>query len=306
MKKLIAMLCMLTCILGLSACGQAPSAEVQAYEQAKGEVAAILANNIVVPYMMEQYYGAEGSEQNQNAKMAQELYNVHELADVTEDNLNSILYTLSQNMGYNPLSIVDSIEVDGNGIRNGIVSLDSAYADLGDVDLTTRQVDYEISGDQIVVNVDLTGSVVRDDGKLQTASMEVILTNDIFMKVESCTLNLDQSMSELMAKAGMDTVMGMTVVFSVLILICIIIWALGFIPKIQDMLSGKNKTEKVQTIKEEAVDKTIAQIIQKEESAVVNATDDLELVAVIAAAIAASQGAVSTDGFVVRSIRKRR
>ncbi len=34
-------------------------------------------------------------------------------------------------------------------------------------------------------------------------------------------------------------------------------------------------------------------------------TDDLELVAVIAAAVAACEGAVSTDGFVVRSIRRR-
>ena len=34
-------------------------------------------------------------------------------------------------------------------------------------------------------------------------------------------------------------------------------------------------------------------------------TDDLELVAVISAAIAASEG-TSTDGFVVRSIKKRR
>ena len=33
-------------------------------------------------------------------------------------------------------------------------------------------------------------------------------------------------------------------------------------------------------------------------------TDDLELIAVIAAGIAASEGATSTDGFVVRSIRK--
>ena len=33
-------------------------------------------------------------------------------------------------------------------------------------------------------------------------------------------------------------------------------------------------------------------------------SDDLELVAVIAAAIAASEGAASTDGFVVRSIRR--
>ena len=33
-------------------------------------------------------------------------------------------------------------------------------------------------------------------------------------------------------------------------------------------------------------------------------TDDLELVAVIAAAIAASEGAATTDGFVVRSIKR--
>ena len=35
-----------------------------------------------------------------------------------------------------------------------------------------------------------------------------------------------------------------------------------------------------------------------------NLTDDLELVAVIAAAIAASEGRTTTDGLVVRSIRK--
>ena len=40
------------------------------------------------------------------------------------------------------------------------------------------------------------------------------------------------------------------------------------------------------------------------EPAVENVTDDGELIAVIAAAIAASEGKTSTDGFVVRSIRK--
>ena len=44
--------------------------------------------------------------------------------------------------------------------------------------------------------------------------------------------------------------------------------------------------------------------VQAEETAV-DETDDLELVAVIAAAIAASEGAVTTDGFVVRSIIRR-
>ena len=47
------------------------------------------------------------------------------------------------------------------------------------------------------------------------------------------------------------------------------------------------------------MDKAIAQIVENEEL-----SDDLELVAVISAAIAASEGAASTDGFVVRSIRR--
>ena len=90
--------------------------------------------------------------------------------------------------------------------------------------------------------------------------------------------------------------MGMGTVFAVLILISLIISCFTFIPKIQDAFSKKNKAEDAKTA---AVDNTIAQIIENEEL-----SDDSELVAVIAAAIAASEGAVSTDGFVVRSIRK--
>ena len=49
------------------------------------------------------------------------------------------------------------------------------------------------------------------------------------------------------------------------------------------------------------MDQTIAQIIEKEEL-----SDDLELVAVISAAIAAYEGSSSTEGFVVRSIKKQK
>ena len=58
-----------------------------------------------------------------------------------------------------------------------------------------------------------------------------------------------------------------------------------------------HRSEKEET----SIDNTISQIVEKEE---VDVTDDYELVAVIAAAIAASEGAASTDGFVVRSVRK--
>ncbi|MGN0432735.1 MAG: lipoprotein [Lachnospiraceae bacterium] len=306
MKKLIAMLCMLTCILGLSACGQEASKEAVDFQNNKATAAENLAVDMVVPYMIRQYYGAEDSVQAQAAALHQECYDVYELESVTEDNLNAVLYLITTN--YTDMSYgVDSIDVEGNAVLNGIVSFSSAYSSLGEIDTTTRwKADSKVSGDTIIVTVYLTGSQKDDNGNLRTAKAEVIFSNDIFLTLESCTLNVDQGMGELMSRAAMDTLMGMATVFCVLILISILIWLLGFIPKLQEKLSTKNKKETKQTIKEEAVNNTIAQIVEKEESAGVAATDDLELVAVIAAAIAASQGAVSTDGFVVRSIRKRR
>ena len=67
-------------------------------------------------------------------------------------------------------------------------------------------------------------------------------------------------------------------------------------------------------LSEQSVDNVVSQIETKEinesenESVAEseNLVDDLELVAVITAAIAASSDAVSTDGLVVRSIRKVR
>ncbi len=305
MKKLLAMLCMLTCMLGLSACGQEASKEAVDFQNNKAAVAENLAIDMIVPYMVNQYYGAEDSAQAQAAALHQECYNVHELESITEDNLNAVLYLITSN--YADISYgVDSIEVEGNGILNGIVSFSSAYSSLGEIDTTTRwEADSKISGDQIIVTVYLTGSETDDNGNLRTAQAEVIFSNDIFLTVESCAINMEQGMGELMTKAAMDTMMGMATVFIVLILISVLIWLLGFIPKLQGKKSNNDKKETKQSIKEEAVNNTIAQIVQKEESVEV-AADDLELVAVIAAAIAASQGAVSTDGFVVRSIRKRR
>ena len=52
-----------------------------------------------------------------------------------------------------------------------------------------------------------------------------------------------------------------------------------------------------------AANNAVAQIVENE---TVQEEDDLELIAVIAAAIAASEGASSTDGYVVRSIRRIR
>ncbi len=130
------------------------------------------------------------------------------------------------------------------------------------------------------------------DGTIRDAKVEIILDKDL--NLTAITTNVQYSLGESMQKATLNTIIGMGTVFVVLILLACIIQAFVLIAKVQEKFA-----KKPEETKKEAVDNTIAQIIETEEL-----TDDLELVAVIAAAVAASEGAASTDGFVVRSIRR--
>ncbi len=126
------------------------------------------------------------------------------------------------------------------------------------------------------------------------------ITYDGDLTITDITFSPIYSMGESMTKAALNTLLGMGSVFSVLVLIMFIIYLFGIIPKIQKASADK-KAKKAAVNTEESVDKTIANIVEKEEGELV---DDTELVAVISAAIAAYEGNSSTDGFVVRSIRK--
>ena len=134
---------------------------------------------------------------------------------------------------------------------------------------------------------------LKIDGSSHDANIEIIFDDE--MMLTSMSTNVIYSFRELMAKAGMNTLLGMGTVFVVLILISLIISCFTFIPRIQAAFAKKPQQEE----KPAAVPAPVLTVEEEEE-------DDLELVAVIAAAIAASEGAASADGFVVRSIRKRR
>lgn len=104
------------------------------------------------------------------------------------------------------------------------------------------------------------------------------------------------SFADKMKEAGTNTLLGMGTVFCVLILISLLISCFAFIPKIQAAFQKKNE------IKDNEADNTSSdsKVTVTEEEV----TDDLELIAVISAAIAAAEQ-TTTDGFVVRSIRRR-
>lgn len=101
------------------------------------------------------------------------------------------------------------------------------------------------------------------------------------------------STSEILYKAAMNTLIGMGSVFGVLIFIAIIIAIMG---KVLTSAEGGKKKK--------AAAAAPAPAPAAAPAAPVDEVDDLELVAVISAAIAASTGA-STDSFVVRSIKRR-
>lgn len=100
--------------------------------------------------------------------------------------------------------------------------------------------------------------------------------------------------------AVFNTLMGMGTVFVVLIFISLIISLFIYIPAAQEKLQsvfGRSKKEIV--VEEETVPE---EILETEEE---NLIDDGELVAVLMAAIAASsEGAVSADKLIVRSVRR--
>lgn len=247
MKKLLLVLGMITCILGLTACGSK----------------------------------AEDS-------TAEQLVSEDEAIAYADSELNGIIAIVQQGM---------EAQYAGDTVYSAaFASWKSAQEDMGNYQAILDH-EVEITEDMITVNVTVDGSV-RD------AKVEFVLEKDDATRQyvpTSITTNVIYSFGEQMTKAALNTVIGMGTVFIVLILISAIISAFVFIPKIQAAFSkGVGNKQPEETKKEAAVvENTAPQAAADEEL-----SDDLELVAVIAAAIAASEGAASTDGFVVRSIRR--
>lgn len=114
---------------------------------------------------------------------------------------------------------------------------------------------------------------------------------------------LISSMGQKLADAGINTLICVIVVFAVLIFISLVISLFSFIPKIEAKIAQKKiAKQEEQEIVAQGIDNAVSQIEAKEQESLI---DDLELVAVISAAIAAATGS-STDDFVVRAIRKVR
>lgn len=134
----------------------------------------------------------------------------------------------------------------------------------------------------------VTETVLTDSGKKLVFSV----TYDEDGNTVSWNVDEYKTKGEIMGKAGLNTVMSMGIVFIVLIFIAVIIAQFKYIGNAQNR---KKETEPVV----EPVPEVPA-VVEEEDL-----TDDLELVAVITAAIAAASENECTDGLIIRSIIRK-
>ncbi len=258
MKKIIALACMITCIFGFTACGSEES--YTDYEQEKLAYAEQLVSSQIVPIL-------------------QNFMNDEAATIFDENTPEEVAYVMAQEYALN---------VEGNAFLGAIESFHSAAETVGEI-VSIGEATAKIDDDTIIVTVPVAGSI-------KNAEAEVIVSNDIFLVLQSAALNEEASLGDAMVRAALNTLIGMFTVFAVLIIIICVISLFAFIPKIQAIFSKKEE-KKAEAPKAASAPAPVA-------AQSVDVSNDCELVAVIAAAIAASEGQTSTDGFVVRSIRK--
>lgn len=164
---------------------------------------------------------------------------------------------------------------------------ESSLSDIGEIEgYDNEQAVINDDGDYLI-NIGIDGS--KHDA-------DVVITVSSSGSPSNVATNVRYSFAELMEQAGLNTILGMGTTFVILILLALIISSFSLIGKSQE-----KKAKKAAAVKEaEAPAQVSAPVVEAE------VADDNELIAVIAAAVAASEGQTTTDGFVVRSIRKAR
>ena len=176
------------------------------------------------------------------------------------------------------------LPIEAEDFVNMIKSWEAAKEECGEY-VEHGEYKSEVTSNGVVISTDATYAK-------RNATIDFHFGKD--GNLESMDVSAEYSLKEILSKAGLNTVLGMGVVFLVLIALAFIISGMKYIPNFVERFKH-DETSVASEIIEEA--KTVA-------PASVNVTDDLELVAVITAAIAAQLG-TSSDGFVVRSIKRR-
>lgn len=262
MKKLLAILCMSTCLCTISVTSFAA-------EDAIAEEEWVDSSEEIEVNALEEETSVATEATSDEIKNSEAYTNygetfdglVQQLVGYSDAELDDILNTTENSADVQLINSWKSVK-DGLGAYVGVLSCE---AEEGTEDLTVT-MEFEFTNKNITMNYTATTDGVNISFEKKMTKMEIF------------------------KKAGMNTLIGMGTVFIILILISFVIAAFGFIPR---LFAKKEQPEAPEKVKLEAP------VAEKEE----DFTDDLELVAVITAAIAAAEG-TSADGVVIRSIKR--
>ena len=195
---------------------------------------------------------------------------------------------ISQIAGFSDEEIENYLAQDDAFTTATMESWKSVKDELGAYSSIVSQ-DVEKDGDVVTIST---------VAQFEKAKADVVLMLDLGQQMyTSMTYSVQYSLAANMQRAGMNTLMGIGIVFLMLLFLSFVIGLFKYIEKFQNV--GKKKAAEEAPKAEEAPAPAIAQ----SEAADEDFADDLELVAVISAAIAAYEN-TSGDSFVVRSIKK--
>ena len=214
-------------------------------------------------------------------------------ADEIDDSVKSQLVTTTKGLTDAIIAMSEDdiqgyLESEDAFTQSAASAWDGSREELGEKkgDIEEKDITVEYSDDQYTV-------VVPVSFEKNKANFTYVF--DKSGTPTSLTVDVNYTLAQNMEKAAMNTVMGLGTVFVILIFLIFVISLFKYIP---GLVEGKKKESTPAPAAAAPAPAPVA------EPAVEDVTDDGELIAVIAAAIAASEGKTSTDGFVVRSIRK--
>lgn len=196
-------------------------------------------------------------------------------SSMTEEELQQALITSAKNK--------DTV------MQSALKSWESVMDDLGAL-VSDETADVEIVDDGYAARI-------QAQFEKRNAEFSLIVDEDLSV-ISSITISPEYTTGEKLAKAGMNTLMGMGVVFLVLIFISWIISMFKYISKFEEGMK-KKAAAPAPAPAPAPVQAPAPAPVQEEE-----VSDDTELISVIAAAIAASEGKETAEGLVVRSIKR--
>lgn len=209
---------------------------------------------------------------------------------LTEENVtaykNSAKSLIEQIVAFSDEQIEEFLKQKDAFTTSALESWKSSKDSLGGYKSITSQV--VVESDDIVT--------VTSEVDFEKAGCTVDLVLEPAMNsLTSMNFSVNETFATQMEKAGLNTLMGLGIVFLMLLFLSFVISLFRFVPKLEAKLTGAGKKEAIPVQKSASA--ALPEVAEEE------LADDQELVAVIAAAIAASEN-TSTDSFVVRSIRK--